>query len=92
MGEAGDGFDWHHIVEQNAGNTKQFGNKAIQNSVNITKVAKNVHRGKGSISAYYSSKQAFTHGLKVREWLATKSFAEQFEFGMNVLRMFGVIK
>ncbi|HEY4640546.1 MAG TPA: hypothetical protein VII75_04325, partial [Thermoanaerobaculia bacterium] len=91
-GDAGTDFDWHHIVEQNPGNIKAFGKKAIQNSVNLFKVLKNVHRGKGSISAYYSSKQAFTAGLTVRQWLATKSYAEQFEFGMQVLKTFGVIK
>ncbi len=49
--------------------------------------------GKGSIhskiSAYYSSIQDFTDGMRVRDWLANKSFQEQFEEGMKILRRYG---
>ena len=39
------------------------------------------------ISGFYSSKQAFTGGLTVRQWLSSKSYAEQFEFGIKVILM-----
>ena len=44
------------------------------------------------ISGYYSSKQAFTGGKTVRDWLAGQSYEKQFEFGMQKQRDFGVIK
>jgi hypothetical protein len=34
---------------------------------------------------YYSSKQPFSDGLMVRDWLNPQSFAEQYEFGMDIL-------
>ena len=44
------------------------------------------------ISGYYSSKQLFSKGKTVREWLSHQSLDEQREFGLQVLREFGVIK
>ena len=44
------------------------------------------------INGYYSStKQAFTDGMTVRDWLTGQSFEFQYEFGLQVLRDFGVI-
>lgn len=40
-------------------------------------------------SSYYSSKQPFTNGLTVRNWLSGKSFKEQYDFGMKTLKQFG---
>ncbi len=34
----------------------------------------------------------FTEGLSVRDWLAGKDFQTQYEFGLDILRNFGVIK
>lgn len=49
--------------------------------------------GKGSIyakiSGYYSSVRNFTGGLRVRDWLSTQSYNDQYEFGLNVLKQFG---
>jgi hypothetical protein len=41
------------------------------------------------ISAFYSSKQAFSGKLTVREWISRKSFKEQFEFGVDIIKQFG---
>lgn len=85
LGSAGSGRAWHHIVEQTPGNVKKFGNTMIQNTKNIINVA----HGKGSIhakiSGYYSSKQLFTKGKTVREWISEKSFKEQYDFGVDIL-------
>ena len=40
---------------------------------------------------YYSSKDLFTGGKTVRDWLSTKSFKEQFEFGKRQLEKFGTV-
>ena len=89
VGKAGDGMNWHHIVEQNPANIKKFGQEMLQNTHNIIRIP----GGKGSlhakISGYYSSIQPFSEGKTVRQWLSTKSFDEQYKFGIEKLKMFG---
>lgn len=90
MGPAGANMEWHHIVEQTSGNATKFGAEALHNNVNVIKMDRLTH---GRISAFYSSKiKGVTGDLTVRQWLATQSFAEQYKFGVQVLRNFGVIK
>lgn len=85
-GRAGDGMEWHHIVEQRQANLDKFGPEQIHNVDNLVKIPSALHR---KISGYYSSKQSFTGGVTVREWLNGKSYVEQFEFGLSVLKKFG---
>lgn len=82
----------HHIVEQTPANVARFGAQTIHNTANAVPVASTTHIGKGSISAYYSGKDVFTNGLRVREWLSTQSFDDQYRFGLRVLSDFGAIK
>ena len=89
FGSAGGTLQWHHIVGQTAGNIESFGADAIHDSENLIKVEASVH---ARISGFYSSKQAFAGGKTVREWLGSQSFDAQREFGLKVLRDFGVIK
>ena len=42
----------------------------------------------GKISGYYSSKQPFTNGMTVRNWLANQDFNAQYEFGLTIIKMF----
>ena len=88
-GAAGAGKAWHHIVEQTPSNVKRFGPELIHNIDNMVKLP----HGKGSIhakiSGYYSSVRNFTGGLRVRDWLSTQSYNDQYEFGLNVLKQFG---
>jgi hypothetical protein len=88
MGPAGSNMQWHHIVEQTPGNVAKFGGPSVHNTTNIIAVDVNVHK---QISAYYSSIQPFTGGLTVRHWLSTQSLLQQYQFGLNTLRQFGVI-
>ena len=89
LGSPGAGNQWHHIVEQcqTYSTRAGFSVKWIQNTNNVVAVSKEVHQ---KISAYYSSVQNFTNGLTVRNWLNSKSFVEQYKFGVKVLEMFGV--
>jgi hypothetical protein len=52
-----------------------------------------LQHGAGSIharvSGYYSSKQPFTGGQTVRQWLSTQSFQQQYDFGIKILKQFG---
>jgi hypothetical protein len=88
LGSAGEGKNWHHIVEQTPGNVERFGPEALHNTENVIAIDSNVHR---EISAFYSSKQEFTDNMVVREWLRGKSYEEQRAFGLMILRRFGVI-
>jgi hypothetical protein len=82
-------MDWHHVVNKFPSNILKFGTEAIHNIRNLIPVPRQVHE---QISAYYSSIREFTGNLIVRDWLKTQSFEAQYEFGLGVLRMFGVIK
>ena len=87
-GSAGDGMAWHHIVEQNASNISKFGAERIHNIHNMVKLP----HGKGSIhakiSGYYSSKWKNTN-MRVRDYVNTLSYEEQYQFGIDVLKKFG---
>ena len=86
-GPAGEGYAWHHIVEQNADNIAKFGAERIHNTKNLIRLP----NGKGSIhakiSGFYSSKMK--NGMRVRDYVKTKSYEEQYEFGIETLKRFG---
>ncbi|HYH95327.1 hypothetical protein [Hyalangium sp.] len=82
LGPAGEGKEWHHIVEQTPGNVARFGPEALHNTENVIPLAKGLHT---RLSALYSSirydiTQSYT--LTVRQWLSTQSFNAQREFGL----------
>ncbi|PHU33842.1 hypothetical protein [Pseudobutyrivibrio ruminis] len=91
LGSPGEGNAWHHIVEQSQISKSGFDSTQVNNINNVISIP----HGKGSvhakISGYYSSKQFFTGGQTVRQWLSGQSFQEQFEFGINLLREFGTV-
>jgi hypothetical protein len=87
MGSAGNGKQWHHIIEQTPGNLQRFGPETIHNTDNVIAIDKGIHE---RISAYYSSKQRIAGGRVVREWLREQSYEQQREFGIRVLKQFGV--
>ena len=84
-GSAGVGKEWHHIVEQSQVTKSGFAPESIHNTGNMVSIDATVHR---KISGYYSSKQPFTNGMTVRDWLANQDFKTQYEFGLSVLEMF----
>ncbi|MTI96027.1 MAG: hypothetical protein FH749_11190 [Firmicutes bacterium] len=89
LGPAGKGNQYHHIVEQSQIAKSGFLPRQIHHYDNVIAVPKPVHR---KISSYYSSKRDFTNGLRVRDWLAGKSFEEQMEFGLKIMKDFGVMQ
>jgi hypothetical protein len=82
LGLAGQSKEWHHIVEQRPSNIARFGPEAIHNTANVVAVPKWVNQ---KIAAYYSSKQRFTGGKTVREWLDSLPYEKQMEFGRMIL-------
>lgn len=89
LGSAGAGRAWHHIVEQCQIVKSGFSDLWVQNSNNVINISNQIH---SKISAYYSSipPEGFTNGLRFRDWLAGQSFEVQYEWGVKILRMFGV--
>jgi hypothetical protein len=59
-----------------------FAPEEIHNPFNLNPVSARANQIKAN---YYSSKQPFTGGLTVRDWLNGQSFRDQYEFGMDVL-------
>lgn len=93
LGSPGVGKQWHHIVEQAQINASRAGFSpeevnTVENIISLQSGKESVH---SAISAYYSSKQWFSEGLTVRNWLSTKTFQEQFEFGMDYLKSYGEV-
>ncbi len=81
-GKAGEGMEWHHIVEQNQIKKSGFSPRDVYSTHNTIALDKSLHK---EVSRYYSSKQSFTGGLRFRDWLTGKSFEEQYQWGMYVL-------
>ena len=88
-GVAGQGQAWHHVVEQTPGNVRRFGAEAIHNTENLVKLPYGPGTIHNQISGFYSSKQPFTNGLTVRQWLSPQTFQEQVAFGRNAIQQFG---
>lgn len=88
-GAAGEGQAWHHIVEQTPGNIVNFGAEAIHNPGNLVRIEHGAGSIHAKISGYYSSKQYFTGGQTVRQWLGKQSFKSQYQFGIDKLKEFG---
>ena len=83
FGSAGDGREWHHIVEQSQIKKSGFSPQSIHNTSNMISLDKSTHR---KITGFYNKTTLpFTAGSSVRNWLANKSFEEQFEFGTNIV-------
>jgi hypothetical protein len=85
LGSAGEGKQWHHIVEQTPGNVARFGPHAIHNTENVIPLEAGLHT---RLSGFYSSIQQEITGsrsLTVRQWLSTQSYEAQRQFGLQAL-------
>ena len=87
FGRAGDGFAWHHIVEKTSGNISRFGAEMIHSTNNLIKLPHGAGQIHMRISGFYSSVNFRITGstLTIRQWLSTKSFQEQYKFGIEAI-------
>ena len=95
LGSAGEGRVWHHIVEQ----SQALAHRArlcvtkINSVGNIINLPEDIHR---NVTRFFNSAQKLpefgidTHGMRFRDWLNTADFQLQYEWGLWVLRHFGV--
>jgi hypothetical protein len=70
------------VVEQSQIAHSGFTPEEVHSPFNLDPVSSEVNQLKAN---YYSSKQFFTGGGTVRDWLTGQSFADQYEFGTDVL-------
>ena len=87
LGSAGGGKQWHHIVEQCQIGKSGFSKYWIQNSNNVINISNSAH---SKITAYYNQVHNFNNGMRFRNWLTGQDFKTQYQWGIKVLRMFGV--
>ncbi|MBZ4334474.1 hypothetical protein [Corallococcus sp. AS-1-12] len=83
MGPAGEGKEWHQIVEQTNGNVARFGPQSLHNTENVVSLDKALHN---LVSAFFSSKRPFITGsesLTVRQWLSAQTLDAQRAFGLR---------
>ncbi|MFP2924698.1 hypothetical protein ACLESO_05665 [Pyxidicoccus sp. 3LG] len=85
LGSAGQGKQWHHIVEQTPGNVERFGPHALHNTENVIPLEEGLHT---QVSAFYSRKVLRITGsrdLTVRQWLSTQTYEAQRTFGLQTI-------
>jgi hypothetical protein len=87
MGPAGKDRQWHHIVEQHQGNLQRFGPEALHNTENVISIDAKTH---ARISSWYSRKPE-GWSMTIRQWISQQSYEAQREYGLSVLRDFGVV-
>lgn len=75
----------HHVVERSQIKKSGFTKSAIEAPSNKVVLDYYVHR---KISGYYSSVTETSHPLRVRNWLAGRSFEYQTEFGWDIIKKY----
>jgi hypothetical protein len=88
FGPAGDGYDYHHIVEQGGPNETNIAPEVLHSTENMIKIPKILHE---EITAIYSKRAPYTEGLSLRRWLSTKPYEFQRERGLAIMRKLGII-
>jgi hypothetical protein len=86
FGPAGDGYEYHHIVEQSAsGNIPE---SELQSTTNIVRIPRLLHE---EISAQYSRQQD-KFGSSLRASLNGASFGDRWDAGLKVMRDIGILR
>ena len=89
MGPAGKNRHWHHIVEQHADNVAKFGQSSIQNTKNVISILGGFQGSlHGKITGHYNSLIPGT-SMRVRDYVKTLPYDQQYKYGIDVLIRFG---
>ncbi len=89
------GYEIHHIVEEQAtsrnaqGNSRVFTQEQLQSRENLVRVPYWKHV---EISSWYSRPNVQYGGRSPREYLRGTNWKDQYKFGLDALRGFGVLK
>ena len=76
---------WHHIVNQNPANKKRFGER-LHCTDNLIALPRPVHQ---RVSAHYSTKPSWSKPRTVRAVVSERSWDEQYDYGVRLLREYG---
>jgi hypothetical protein len=87
FGSAGDGYEYHHIVEQSA--NSDLSENELQSTTNIIRIPRLLHE---EISAQYSRSSYGPLGSSLRTRLDGASFADRWNAGLGVMREIGILK
>ena len=89
LGPAGKNKHWHHIVEQHADNVAKFGQGSIQNTKNVISIPGGFKGSlHGKVTGHYNSLMPGT-SMRVRDYVKTLPYNQQYQYGIDVLKRFG---
>jgi hypothetical protein len=89
FGPAGDGYQYHHIVTQGGANAANIPPEQLHNTENVIQQPTLLHE---QVNAEYQRPAEDGSGRTVYEWLQTKSYEFQREYGLKVLRKLHILK
>lgn len=85
MGPAGEGMQWHHIVEQGGGNVGRFGAESIHSTRNVMRLDVATHQRVSGLHSSIRPGITGSESLTVRQWLRNQSFEAQRTFGLQTI-------
>ena len=86
-GAAGEGKAWHHLVQQTEANVQRFGAESVHNTNNLIRIEHGAATWHQRITNYYNKIHDFTGNRRFYEWVADKSFQEQYEWALRVMEI-----
>jgi hypothetical protein len=86
FGPAGDGYEYHHIVEQSA--EDEIPAEQLQSTQNIVRIPTLLHE---EISSAFSKADG-PNGISVRDGLTGASFETRWNEGIEVMKKIGIVK
>jgi hypothetical protein len=88
FGPAGDGYEYHHIVEQGGENANNVPAEQLHNTDNMVRIPTLLHE---AINAKMYEKKGKT-GMTYREWLPKQPYDVQRTEGIEIMRELGIVK
>jgi hypothetical protein len=88
FGAAGNGYEYHHIVEQGTAGLNDLSAGIMDSTENVVKIPRLLHE---EISAEYGRTYEDT-GKSLREWLSTQPYEVRRAKGIEVMRKLGILK
>jgi hypothetical protein len=88
FGPAGEGQQYHHIVEQGP-NADSISAIQLQSTENIIRLPTLLHE---EVSAVYGKAAPEAPGMTLRQWLREKPYEFQYQYGLKVLRDLAILR
>lgn len=89
FGRAGDGYEYHHLVEQGGNNAAAFTAGELQNTDNIVRIPTLLHE---AINGQFYSRTSPDPSLSYRQWLQLQPYSIQHSEGILIMRELGLIR